>query len=354
MFLYDIAKSFDFNVQHGPFFTGNVPPRNIPATSHWKKVFDYNVMSCLGISACPLTANAKGIQLASLLGYDIITCKTMRRTLVAPHPWPHVTPIANRCINDLNEPMYAQSLLSSNDAISYANSMGNPSFDVHENIEAIKKGRTFLQEGQILIGSIYATGDTESEIINDFVYLSDYLKEAGVHAIEANLSCPNLQGEPLYKDASFVYKLGNAIVSRIAPIPFIIKVSLFQDDALMKAVLIATAQSGIRGIAGINSIAMQVVDENNNPYFGVQRRMAGVSGDVIRPYAITFIQNARNIIDREKLDLTLLGGGGIIRASQIDKYFTVGAHAAMMATGALVNPYLASEYHKKKDVCVEY
>ena len=47
--------------------------------------------------------------------------------------------------------------------------------------------------------------------------------------------------------------------------------------------------------------------------------------------------------------LRLSGGGGIMNAEDLDRYFQMGADAAMSATGAMWDPYLAYRYWEKEN-----
>ena len=58
-----------------------------------------------------------------------------------------------------------------------------------------------------------------------------------------------------------------------------------------------------------------------------------------------FIRDAAKIIAEQKLDLTLLGCGGIMRAEHFDDFLEAGAQVAMSATGFMWDPYLAMRYH---------
>ncbi len=349
--LYDTSKSFDENIKEGPFFKGPIATRMVPERTQWAKIFDYHVMSSLGVSACPMVANARGAKLASDLGYDVITWKTIRSTESQAHKFPHVAFITQSSISSFDEQLIATNTQLSRKNIACANSIGNASYNLEDTVQEIEQGVALLAPGQILISSIYGVGDSNKKLIDDFVVLASSVSQVGVHAIELNLSCPNVTGL-LYKDAQRVYQLGKHVVKHVGALPVIIKVGLFDSDEQMQAVMQAAAKAGIRGIAGINTISMKVINNKGEPYFGQTRRYAGISGTLIAPFAISFIKKARTIIAQERLDLTILGGGGITNCDQIQTFFQSGADAIMMATGAMVNPFLAYEYHQsqiKKD-----
>jgi dihydroorotate dehydrogenase (NAD+) catalytic subunit len=59
------------------------------------------------------------------------------------------------------------------------------------------------------------------------------------------------------------------------------------------------------------------------------------------------VHTARDIITTEKLPLTLVGCGGIMKAEQFDEFLAAGVDVAMSATGMMWDPLLALRYHNK-------
>lgn len=229
---------------------------------------------------------------------------------------------------------------------SLANSIGNASYDVAWGLQEIKKGLALLHKGQLLISSVYGTGTTRKEIINDFVYLAQRVQEIGVHAIELNCSCPNVSGL-YYQDIPFMHDLVSA-VARAITIPIIIKVGIADSHAQLTQLLVTIAHAGARGVSGINTIRTKIVDKSGKPFFGEGRMYAGLSGDAIGDRALAWVRNAAMINEKNKLGLTILGGGGIVAAEQFDLILDAGAHIGMTATGAILDPYIAMNYHRNR------
>lgn len=342
--MYDHTLDFETNYRQGPFFNGAIPERIFLPKSSWPMLFDYPVMSRVGVFACPATASPRSIKLMSDLGYDIITAKTVRSYPFKAHPFPHVTFINEQMISDFDQIITASS--APRDVIATACSIGNASFALDQSCQDLAESLSYLKDGQILISSIYGVGDTQSALVKDFVFLAKAVNEVGVHAIELNLSCPNLDGM-IQDDVDAVGAVCKAVVAAIAPTPVIIKLGLFKDDIQIQNVLLAAARAGVQGISCINSIGMKIVDAAGKPYFGT-RKKGGVSGEPIRQYALEFAKKVAAVIAQHHLDITLLAGGGITSPEHIDLFFDVGADAAMMAAGAMYNPYLAHEYRRDR------
>ena len=110
----------------------------------------------------------------------------------------------------------------------------------------------------------------------------------------------------------------------------------------MKSVFLAAARGGVRGICGVNSVKMEI-----HPPLDENRHSSGVCGAFIREKALLFLKNAKTIIENNKLDLFLLGCGGIVSPEHFDEFFDQGAFIAMSATGMMWDPYLAKRYYEK-------
>ncbi len=348
-----MGRTFDENIQEGPFFNGQIPNRLVPKKKEWKTIFDYSVMSPIGLSACPFVANERGMKLASELGYDLITWKTIRSKQSSSHPHPNFSFLQFEKITSLYQSLRAtHAIAQDTEAIACANSIGNASYDLGDTLRAMIQGRESMRLGQLFISSIYSAEKSNSALSKDLVYLAQSVQDSGAHIVEINLSCPNVFSA-LYHNSKQVFEIAAAVV-RAVSVPVIIKVGLFSSPKAMSIVLCAAARAGVRGIAGINTVAMSILSKDGSPFFGEARKIAGVSGAPIRPWAISWLKQAKSIVLKERLDLTIFAGGGITMPNHIDSFFKAGADAAMMATGAICNPLLAHQYqlysdHKKSE-----
>ena len=76
--------------------------------------------------------------------------------------------------------------------------------------------------------------------------------------------------------------------------------------------------------------------------------MSGICGGPIRAAALDWVAQARKIIKEERLDLALVGCGGIMLPAQFDAFLEAGADVAMSATGMMWDPFLALRYHANR------
>ena len=346
--LYNIKKSFKENFNTGPQFSGIIPARYWPDKKEWLSFLGYKIASPIGIPAYPIMTS-KGIKLMAQLGYDVLTYKTVRSIPFPAHRLPNISYVSidkQLSKEDMGTQAFQYESAPSNiEQLAIANSFGNASFEPRIMFYDITQARTALTEGQILIVSVFGTEQTERTLIEDFTYTAQLAQEAGAHIIEANLACPNVAScKPMHTNAKLVYEISKKIVKNIQ-IPLIIKVGIFENQNQLKETLCAAACAGARGVCGINTIPMHIVDANLQATFGQERTIAGVSGNPIRTLALDFIKQAHKIIDQEKLDLVLLSTGGITKTEHFSSFLDAGATIAMSATGTMWNPYLAIEYH---------
>ncbi len=339
---YDIHKSYADNAACGPQFAGPIPKRVWTNSLQWGDFLGYKVASPIGIPAGPLL-NAKWIAFAAAMGFDILTYKTMRSRPVASHPVPNVVMVqvtGSTATQIFVEPQEIGDL-------GITNSFGNPSRDAAYLQEDILRARNALGQGQVLIVSVFGTGETLQEVSEDYTRAALIAKEAGAHIIEANFSCPNLSATEgsLYCDSYAAGMIASQMAKAIAPMPLIIKLGTFSSPAALKATFLALAKANVQAVCGINTVPMPIHKPDGTPALP-GRPVGGVCGGPIRQTALDFVSQARRTIDAEGLDFSLLGCGGIMRANHFNEFLAAGADIAMAATGMMWDPYLALRWQQ--------
>ncbi len=308
-----------------------------------QSLFGYPLASSIGIAACPLTVNSEGVRKMAERGFDLITYKTIRTVAM-----PIKSPVMYRV--DVHEQLTHECIGSRVCIIDHeptqedraiTNLYGIGSLDAGETIADIKKAHALLPEGKLLIVSIYGSGNNMDEQTQDFVQAAQIAAAGGAQIIEANLSCPNLATNKLmYKDPELVHAVCSAIKSALPNIHLIIKVGVFDDDAQMREAIRAAYRGGARGICGINTVPMRVVNAQGDPVYGAGREISGLSGEPIRELALEFTRNARAIITQEHMDMILLATGGVMNAHDYDAFIAAGADVVLCATAALIKSAL--------------
>ncbi len=341
--IYDIAKSYAFNAENGPFFSGSIPKR--PETKRRIDFLGFSLRSPLGVPAGPLL-NSRWVKLACQLGFDLPVYKTIRSFAHPAHALPNMIFVEP----DSPKTAHARTAMPPDLAhLTVTNSFGMPSQSPDFLLKDIAKAHEYLEKGQALIVSIVGTPNQGVSFADDFVRAALLAKEAGAKLIEANFSCPNVGKSEgcLYMSPETVKVFASALVKAIHPIPLIIKVGLFPDESLLQKVLIEAAKAGVRAVCGLNSVSMEVVDTEGKAALGPTRPSSGVCGAAIRPKALEWMRKASLINKKEHLDLTLMGCGGIVEPSHFDEFLEAGAKIAMAATGMMWDPYLAMKWHEE-------
>lgn len=345
---YEITKTFEENFSNPPFSL--IPPlRSWPAKEQWTSLCGLPLASRIGAAACAATTG-KGIALLAKLGFDVLTYKTIRSVAYPTHPLPNITYInVSKLLDyaDLTQAIYIKDKSSfALDKIAISNSFGNGCLGPDVVSADITLAKKSLSAGQILIVSVYGEGATLQLLAKDFVRAALIAKEAGADIIELNLSCPNLLNlrEPLYYNIDHVYLIISQVVRCVGDIPILVKLGLLYQDP--SEILIAAARAGARGISAINSISMRVINQLQFPVFGT-RIYSGISGYPIRKLAVQCIEKLVKINQKEKLNLVILGMGGITLPEHFYEFFNVGADIALTATGMMWNPFLASQFHQQ-------
>ncbi len=349
--IYAINKTYLENAEKGPFFTGEIPER--PPVDHTIDFLGFKLSSPLGIPAGPLL-NSKWIALAADLGYDVLLYKTIRSEEHSGHPLPNIIFIEECDPLQIPNPVHqAQQMPRTYDQLTITNSFGMPCRSRDYLQEDLPKANQSVHKGQLVIVSVVGTPSADRNpdaFIDDFIETACFATECGAKAIEVNFSCPNVaKGEgSLYLDPHMIKKVGKQIADAIGEIPLIMKVGLYPDQDLMKQCLTAAAEAGIQAVAGINTISRQVLNHLEQPALGPKRLTSGLCGAAIRESALTFIRQARTILDQENLGLALMGCGGITSTDHFDQFLHAGADIVMTATGMMWDPYLAMRYHEAK------
>lgn len=340
--IYDIEKTYAENVENGPFFDGDIPERVFPPEEEWIDFLGFRIASPLGVPAGPLlTANWVG--LAARLGFDVLTYKTIRSRAYPAHPLPNMIYVDAE--TKLQRPLPSSNI----EELAVTNSFGMPSMAPDFLQVDIPRANASLKKGQIMIVSVVGTKRQDNDFGRDFVDAALLAKECGAKIIEANFSCPNVDKSDgcLYMSEETVFSLTSLLTKALKGTPLILKMGTFANYSQMKSALIAAARAGARAVCGINTVSMAIVNQQGLPALGENRLTSGVCGGPIRGAALAFLHDAAKIISQEKLDLTLMGVGGITLPEHFDLFLEAGAQVALTATGMMWDPYLGAKYHEK-------
>jgi tRNA-dihydrouridine synthase len=168
--------------------------------------------------------------------------------------------------------------------------------------------------------------------IDEFVAITKRLDgEDGVHALELNVSCPNVkQGGLLFGcDADLAAQV-TAAVRAATQMPVWVKMSPEAGDPI--GVARACQRAGADAITAINTIRGAAIDiETQKPR--VHHRTGGLSGPAIKPLALRIVWDLA-----AALDIPVIGIGGIATAEAAIEFLLAGATAIQVGTAGFADP----------------
>lgn len=350
--VYDFRSSYDKNVAQGPqglrsreeLFLHRIPTR----------LLDVDLNSPIGVPASVLTISSKWISPLAALGFDIITAKTCRTKGKPAHPFPNCV-----YLPELQKPAdagcFPDTVLGTPDPppdehiseISLANSFGMPSPEPKEWQADLEASRDLLKPGQMLIASVVGTADANGDdLAADFVQCARLAAEARPHAIELNFSCPNAYGEEraVYQHPELAGRICSKVSRELRGTKLLVKIGHL-STAHLDQLFEATCKY-VSGYTAINTIAARIRSggQQREPVFsGKPRVKAGVSGVAIREHALAVVRRLRYLAEHKKVEVVLLGVGGISSADDVRSFRDAGANGFQICTAALLNPFVAAE-----------
>jgi len=172
----------------------------------------------------------------------------------------------------------------------------------------------------------------------------------GIAAVELNVSCPNVKegGIAFGQDISVFSRLLEKVRSVTRGV-LIVKLSPNVTDITLFAK--AAKDIGADAVSAVNTLLGMKIDVNTGkPYFA--NKVAGLSGPAIKPIALRMVYQ---IV--EKVDIPVIGIGGIYYFEDALEFLMAGAKAIQIGTANLINPDTSAvmlkeleEYMKKHSV----
>lgn len=153
----------------------------------------------------------------------------------------------------------------------------------------------------------------------------------GIAGLEVNISCPNLKsgGISFGTDPREVFK----VVSKVresSSRPIMVKLSPNVTD--ITVIARSAEEAGADAISLINTLTGMAVDvETRAPKLG--NITGGLSGPAIKPIALRMVWEVYN-----KVNIPIVGMGGIFNAQDALEFIIVGASAVQIGTAHFLNP----------------
>jgi len=176
-------------------------------------------------------------------------------------------------------------------------------------------------------------GNTEEEYVKVAEVLSE---QPNVQALELNISCPNVKvgGIAFGTDPKMAARLTKAVTA-VSRVPVFVKLSPNVTDIVDIALRVEDA--GAHGLSMINTlVGMRIDVRRRGPILA--NVTGGLSGPAIKPIALRMIWEVS-----QRVNIPIIGMGGIMSADDVIEFFLAGASAVAVGTANFVNPYVCPQ-----------
>jgi dihydroorotate dehydrogenase (NAD+) catalytic subunit len=170
------------------------------------------------------------------------------------------------------------------------------------------------------------------ETLDEYRRVAETLSGAdGVHAIEINISCPNVKKGGIAFGAS--PEAAAEVTRKVrgeTDLPLIVKLTPNVTD--IAEIALAAEAAGADAVSLINTLTGMSVDiERRRPHLA--NVTGGLSGPAIRPVALRMVWQVVRAVK-----IPVIGIGGIMTASDALEFLITGATAVQVGTANFVNP----------------
>ncbi|MEM0128603.1 MAG: dihydroorotate dehydrogenase [Thermoplasmata archaeon] len=201
------------------------------------------------------------------------------------------------------------------------NAMGLPNPGVAEYPAEVRRA---VAAGATVVGSIFGGSPEE------FAALAGPMADAGVVALELNLSCPHAEGygTEIGSDPGTVEAVVRAVAGAVR-VPVIAK--LTPNAADLASLARAAERGGARAVSAINTVRALAIDaELGRPVLA--HGLGGLSGPPIKPVGLAAVwQISRSV------SVPVIGVGGIRTATDVVEYLLAGAGAVEIGTAVALD-----------------
>ena len=173
--------------------------------------------------------------------------------------------------------------------------------------------------------------------LDEYVELARILSDAeGVHALELNISCPNIKEGGITFGCSLhgTFDVVSA-VKKVTHLPVIPKLTPNVTD--VASIAKAAEDAGADAVSLVNTFLAMAIDvETRQPK--LSNIVGGLSGPAIRPIAVRMVYECHRTVK-----IPIIGMGGIASAVDALEFIIAGATAVQVGTANFVDPFIWSK-----------
>lgn len=158
----------------------------------------------------------------------------------------------------------------------------------------------------------------------------------GVHALEINVSCPNVKkGGLSFGSDPKAAALVTRRVKAETHLPVIVKLTPNVTD--ITTIALSVENAGADAVSLINTITGMSIDlRTRTPH--LKNITGGLSGPAIKPVALRMVWQVA-----QKVSIPVIGIGGIMTADDALEFMIAGAKAVQIGTASFINPCASVE-----------
>ena len=197
------------------------------------------------------------------------------------------------------------------------NAMGLPNPGIDQYVNEIKYAKSLIHVP--LIVSVFGYSADE------YTAVAKKAVEAGADAVELNVSCPHVKqtGAEIGQNAALLYEVVSKVKAQVHK-PVIVKLSPNVTDIVDLAC--AAVRGGADALTAVNTLKAIAIDvETMLPVLSNVK--GGLSGPAVKPVALRCVYDLR-----EKVQVPIIGCGGIVDWRDAVEYFLAGASAVQVGT----------------------
>jgi dihydroorotate dehydrogenase (NAD+) catalytic subunit len=173
--------------------------------------------------------------------------------------------------------------------------------------------------------------------LDEYVELARILSDAeGVHALEINISCPNIKEGGITFGCSLhgTFDVVSA-VKKVTHLPVIPKLTPNVTD--VASIAKSAEDAGADAVSLVNTFLAMAIDvETRRPK--LSNIVGGLSGPAIRPIAVRMVYECRRMVK-----IPIIGMGGIATAADALEFMIAGATAVQVGTANFADPFIWSK-----------
>lgn len=166
---------------------------------------------------------------------------------------------------------------------------------------------------------------------DEFVAMAEQIgKESGLAALELNLSCPNVAHGIDFATNPTVTKRLIARVRAVCPLPILAKLTPNVTDIV--GIAQAAAGGGADAVCLVNTLLGMAINwRRRQPVLG--NNTGGLSGPAIKPIALRMVWQVA-----QKVQVPIIGIGGIANIDDVMEFLVAGASAVQLGTVNFYDP----------------